>query len=324
MKPLQPTTVALEHRAYYLRGAPGRDLLLAATSDGRASFVLPGSVRVTQLAARSEISDVCLHPARELLAHAEEDGRVAVTGFDGKPVYERKPAVFFKGGGAACFFSEDGDYLWCAHNQAADSVRVDVYRVSDWARVGSAFAADPFGQSICSFHRTPQPGTVVFYLAAGQDGQQVFWLRRSEAELQCIPERQLRDTSSPVFSPRGDGFLVLDDKEGVRRFRFPELVETGHCRASWSGEDEFGYSLCYLDERYALASSIIDQALVLDVAAMKVVDEVVLGNHTAGHFERAGGQVVFVARRDKGTDIKGWKDDLLLVPVSAILAGLGA
>src|SRR5262245_33290235 len=124
MAPLQPATVALEHRAYYLRAAPVQDLLLAATSDGRATLVLPGAVRPIGLATRSELADVCLHPARELVAHAETEGRVAVTTFDGQPVHERQPAVFFKGGGAGCFFSEDGEYLWCAHGQAADSVRV--------------------------------------------------------------------------------------------------------------------------------------------------------------------------------------------------------
>jgi hypothetical protein len=233
MGPLDTRTVSLDHRAYYLRGAPQQGVLAAVSADGHVTLIREASISRLRLRHVSEIANLSLHPSRALLAYADKvSGELIVATLDGEVVHSRKPEPYREqksysqgSGFAACSFAADGDYLWCAQPQDAGSVRIEAYNVTDWSRVSSITVEDPFGESFCSFHRIPETSTVALYLAAGQDGQQTFWIKHHGSILESIKVPQLRDSTLAAFSLRGDEFLVVDLEHSIRKFHFPTVNE---------------------------------------------------------------------------------------------------
>jgi len=346
--PLQGQTIELDHRAVFLRDAPAQATVIAASSDGHVTLIRDRSIVArTQLAA-AKISEICLHPRQPLLAYSDERrGQLHVTTLDDRQILKRGSTRFRNTslssphlGYSACFFGENGESLWCTYAENADSVHVEVYRVSDWTLASSVVVADPFGGSWCSFHPTSQPDMVALWLAAGQDGQQVVWLHWRGGKLLATLEPLLRDTTPPTFAPRGDEFLAMDGdyEHGIRKFRFPAVAELPGCKGPWAGEETFGYSLCYLDDTLALVSSATDRPFLLDVTSMTIIDELAIAGHEPrpaeeiyrqlvgdkelctdlSYFARIGSDVVFVSCRDWRNSPNERLDDLIFVPVSTV------
>ena len=351
MIPVHPIAVEIEHRASYLRGAPNQSLFLAASEDGSIStFGVDGVVK-KRGKQRTGVCDVCLHPFKESLALIErEGGKLRILDMDGTTHFEQegpprreKASAWVRDEFASCFFDESGHYLWCAMALSPKEIEVHLLETSYWLPAGSIVMEDPFYESYLSFHRTSKRDVTALWVGCGQDGRQVYWLRRNAIGLTCEREPCLEDCGPPVFSPSGNQFLALGEDRALRLFQFPEVRQIGICPAPWEENDFFGFFLGYLDESHAVVSTDSSRVFMLDVRQMKVVDEVLIQNHEprpkeevfpsrVGHrelctdiryFDRLGDVIIFVFRRDKASLVgswQGWKDTLLCVPVKDIIA----
>lgn len=337
--PIRPAQIVeLDHRAYFLRSAPRQSLLVAVARQGRMSVFGPGFAEPRKIGLPcKEVGDACLHPLRPLVAAVDDKaGSLLIAHLDGSVVFEQKPARGRRFGGA--FFEDDGAHLWCAESLGGEDVEVQLRRAPDWLVVASLKIKDPYGGSSCSFFETRQAHTVALWLAAGQDGQQIYWVTRHAGGIRCDLEPQLKDTPPPVFAPGGREFLVADgDGRRLRKLGFPGRV-MGECRWVDGDEGGFDYFQCYLDGARALVSVREGRTFLLDTNRMTLLHEVAIENHEprpveelypalAGdrqlctdlsYFERVADDVIFVSRRDQGTGLDEWKDRLLFVPVKAL------
>ena len=123
--------------------------------------------------------------------------------------------------------------------RSADTVEVQLRETERWSVVGSVAVEDPFEESHCSFHATSRPDVAALWLAAGQNGQRVYWVTKGPDTLGVEPEPFLDDTIPPVFAPNGNEFLVIDDLGSVCKYPFPADRKLGTCRSKWGGADSF-------------------------------------------------------------------------------------
>ena len=336
--------IDLEHRAYhFLRGAPPRSVVIAAAEDGQLSIVSPDLKKVQLRRLPSKIRAVCPHPAGQHLAWVDgKTGLLAVQEFHGSrlveiapPQVREKTPVWVQRGFDDCCYSEDGRFLWTIAPLNSEDVVVQLYEAETGATMDRATLKDPFCGSSCSFHHTGRPDLTSLWLAAGQDGQQVYWLKRTRGGLSCAPEAKLKNTIPPVFSPKGKQLLVVNEEQAICKFDFPAMRQVGSPLESGDEDNPFVTSLCYLNDRKALAGTNEQRIFVVDTARMKVEAEVSLEGHEPrpigeyyprlakerglgtdiSYFARLGDVVVFVYRRDRGTGSAGWKDSLLWLSV---------
>ncbi len=159
----------------------------------------------------------------------------------------------------------------------------------------------------------------------------MYWLRRTRSGFSCTPEPKLKNTTPPVFSPGGKHVLVVNEDNAICGYDFPTMRQVGSPLESGDEDNPFAGSLCYLDERQALAGTEEGRVFAVDTVRMKLGEEVAVEGHEPrpigeyyptlaherglatdiGHFLRLGDAVVFVYRRDRGTGPVGWKDTLL-------------
>jgi hypothetical protein len=355
------TTFNLDHRAGFLRGASSPPLVVAGGGEGGVSLCRftpePGISRVP---TSGEIGLLCPHPSEPLLALIECDsGRLVVLRFDGSPVFQEDPPRPPKGspewmtaGYTDCRFDAIGTYLLCAARASEDHIEVQLRETEGWSIVDQAVVADPFGGSAASFHSTARPDAWALWLAAGQDGQCVYWLTCDGGRLHAAIEPSLENTVPPAFSPGGDEFLTIEVPGPLRRHRFPQAELLGACESPFGADDLFEISLCYLDDTRALAGTASGRIAVVDTPTMRVVNEVVVEGHEPRptedyhpvltgemqlctdtlYFERIGNHLIIVHALhhplepgpDGGVKFEEWRDGLLCFPVDYVLEQCGA
>ncbi len=331
--------VDLEHRAYFLRGAPHQSAVVAAAQDGQLSIINPALKTVRLRRLSSKIRAVSPHPSNRRLAWVDGgSGVLTVQNVDGSRPLEIPAPQPHEGspnrvqqGFAGCHFDDGGEFLWTVAPSDAGEVVVQLHEAETGAAIDRATVQDPFGGSSCSFHDTGRPGLVSLWLAAGQDGQQVYWLKRTRKGFSCTPEGQLTNTIPPVFSPSGRQVLVVNEANAICKFRFAAMRQVGLPLESGDEDNPFAESLAYLNDRQALASTNEHRLFVVDTVRMKVEEEVTLEGHEPrpigeyyprlakekglatdiSYFVRSGEVILFVYRRDRGTGLAGWKDTLL-------------
>ena len=339
MAPNPRRTVDLDHRAFYLRCAPRQSLCVAASGEGAVTLVDVDSGQAKSVAGLPKIRDICPHPTRHLLAVIDDAaGMLSVVGFDGSrqleigaPGPQKTVDEWLKPGFIGCFFDQAGNHLWTVARLAPETVEVQLRETERWSVVGSVTVEDPFEESDCSFYETNRADVSALWLAAGQNGQRVFWVRKLPDSLGVEPEPFLEDTTPPVFSPDGDEFLVVDGLWSVCRYPFPTDRKLGTCRSKWGEEDYFGESLCYLDDTTALVHTHHGRLFRIDLRAMRVRDELAVQGHEPRpveeyyprligdrtlctditSFARVGGAVLFTYNREKGANLAKWKDTLM-------------
>jgi hypothetical protein len=287
MAPNPPGIVNLDHRAFHLRGESCQSLCVAASGDGDVTLVDVDSGQTNAFAGFPKIRDICPHPTRPLLAVIDDAaGSLVVMDFEGRRVLEQQARQqrknvdqWLRPGFNGCCFDQAGDCLWCVARLSPETVEVQLRETERWAVLGSVAIEDPFEESHCSFHATSRPDVAALWLAAGQNGQRVFWVTKDLDSVSFEAEPFLEDTTPPVFSPNGDEFLVIEGLWSVCKYRFPTDRKLGTCRSKWGEEDYFGSCLCYLDDATALVQTHHGRLFRIDLRKMKIQKEVVVRGH---------------------------------------------
>lgn len=340
MMPLRPNSqFDLNHRAYFLRGAPGQPTIVAAAEDGQYSIIDAASGTVRSCNHSTTLRAIALHPTRPWLALVDNGaGSLVVQTLVGEPVAELfcpeleagSPSWVTQGYGD-CFFDKSGEFLWLAATLSADECEIVLVETSNWSVVDKARIQDPFGGSYISFHETGRPGLLALWLAAGQDGQQVYWLERNGGSFSCKMEGLLENTTPPVFSPSRDEFIVLDEDYFIQEYAFPSMNRAGDALESDDEDIPFAESIAYLTQRQVLVGTGEGRIFLINTDGPRLEDEISLEGHeprpigeyypALSHenglatditwFTKVGQAVIFVCRRNQGTDGQGWKDSLL-------------
>jgi hypothetical protein len=331
--------IDLRHRANFLRGAPDKSRVIAAAEDGHFSILSSNLNEARSHRHPSKIRAISLDPTHQQLVVVDgKSGSLTLLDLDGKrlleiaaPQLDENTPRWVKPGFDACHFDETDKLLWLGAPRNAEEYEIRLVETEEWSLVDKAILVDPFGGSSCSFYETGKPGLTSLWLAAGQDGQRVFWLNRTMNRFSCTLEPRLADTFPPVFSPNGDHFLVVNDNDGIRKFAFPEIEQLGLPLQSRDEETLFSGSLCYFNEGQALAGTGYGRIFLVDTDCMSIEDEVAVEDHEPrpigeyyptlvneqrlgtdiSYFRRLGNVIIFVYGSDQQIGLDDQKDTLL-------------
>ncbi len=340
MTPLKPDSrIDLEHRAYYLRGSRQGSLIVAASQDGHFSLIgLSGN---TILARRPspKLNAISLHPSERMLALVDGvTGTLSVQNIDGREIAQIRPpriedhaSTSMRPGFGDCFFDESGEFLWLVASLSVDECQLSLVETKSWSITQNTILKDRFGQSSFSFHPMGKPGLVSLWITAGQDGQEIFYLKQEGLGFSSKREENLTNCTPPAFSEDGSAFLVLAEDYSIRRYAFPSMKQIAPACLFDDEDNPFAESLCYLDSQHALAGTNEGRIFLFDTTMMRVEDEIAIEGHEPRPigeyypilakesglatditwFSRLGDVIIFVFRRDRKTGTEGWKDSLL-------------
>jgi hypothetical protein len=257
------------------------------------------------------------------------DSCLLIQSIDGKNIDQVKPDN--ASGLCDCYFDEGGDGLWLAAPISDEACQLSLMEMKGWSVTQRAVVEDRFGQSSFTFHATGMPGLASLWVAAGQDGQEVYLLKREGSGFCCIQLEELTNCIPPVFSQDGAELSTVTENNSVCRFAFPSMKRLGRPLLSGYADDPFAESLCYMDSHHALAGTREQRILLFDTTTMQIEDEIAIEGHEPrpigeyyptlakegglttdiSWFSRVGNVIVFVFRRDRGTGLNGWQDSLL-------------
>jgi hypothetical protein len=340
MKPLKPISrIDLEYRARHLCGSTGRSVIIAASEDGHVSLVDLGKNMIQHQRLSAKVRAIYPHPSEPLFALVDGvSGSLVIQSFDGNKVAQVEPprvkegaSRFITPGFADCYFDESGAVLWVVAVLSDEECELSLVETKGWSVVHSAAVEDRFGQSSFSFHSTGKAGLVSLWIAAGQNGQEVYSLKQQGFSFSCNRLDKLTNCIPPAFSQDGSELLVVMADYSICRYAFPSMKQLGSPCMSRDEDNPFVESLCYLDQQHALAGTGEGRIFLVDTAAMRIEDEIAIKGHEPrpireyypilakerglgtdiAWFTRLGDVIVFVFRRDRGTGLKGWKDSLL-------------
>lgn len=341
-------TLDLAHGASYLLSAESPSAFLVASREGDISILTSAVRDVARLRLSSKnIDDISVHPTAGLIAvTGDKSGALHILRFDGTIVASLTPPRS-DGNGAfgaqaayeSCIFAENGSKLWCAAPQLNGMIAVQLRETNDWSILATTEIEDPFGESSTLFDRGNGRGVTTLWLAAGQDGQQVYWAAFADGQYRCTLEPMLRDTPPPDFSPDGRELLVVEGAGTLARYDFPPQRMLGSCESPEGYDDAFAERVRYLDSRHAIVRTNNGRIFLIDVQAMQVRDEIAILGHEPrpveevyptlrgdrslctdiAYFERLGDMLAVVYRRDFGTGLEERRNGVAFVPVKALI-----
>ncbi|MEG4273104.1 MULTISPECIES: hypothetical protein [unclassified Microcoleus] len=236
-----------------------------------------------------EISCLAICPKGDLLAAIMANGNhLAILTAENQLVYEQKlpnpPAKYLlhnENGFQDCWFDADGLRFWCMKVIEGEEVEIQIRDINSWQIQRQLLLEDPFGDSSFSFHPHPENQILAMWVAAGQDGQQVYWLYDDGIKIHAVEVACLADTTPPVFHPAGREFLVLDhSNRELSRFSFPDCNLLGQCEWPWPDSDDgFDCSMCYLSDDRVLINTGNGRMYLIDIDKMEISDELILIGH---------------------------------------------
>jgi len=185
---------------------------------------------------------------------------------------------FLVGAFESAFF-DDTDRLWTAGLSGERTIRVQIYK--DFKLELEASIEDPFGDSTPGFPDRPGGNPIPLWLAAGQDGQTVYWLQREDQELTVDPMDDLVECGPPTVSDWADEFLIFTDENVLSRYSLWDFEVLEELElASLYGEDPgFGLSIAYVSMKQALVSFENGRIYLVNLEPMGIEREIVLRGH---------------------------------------------
>ncbi|MGD2182641.1 hypothetical protein [Lusitaniella coriacea] len=226
-----------------------------------------------------------ISPKGDLLAIVLDKGsHLAILKAQGELIFEEKISVpveqddfWIEEGFQSCFFDLDGLRLWCARKyDEGYSVEFQIRDTASWQVQRYASLDNSLGSSQFSFYPHPENEIVAVWAAAGQDGQQVYWLYDNGNRIHLVEIPCLKDTNPPVFHPGGGEFLVVDLMGTLKRYTFPDCHLLGTCSSPWFEEDYFNGTVCYVSDDKVLANTEEGRMYLVDLETMVVTEEVIV------------------------------------------------
>lgn len=158
--------IDLEHRVWFLRGAPQQAVVIAAGDDGHYSVLSSDFREVRSHFHSTTLRATSLHPTSPWLAMVDKgSGSLVVQTIDGGQLVDISPPEvpvaepdWIEPGFEDCRFDESGEFLWLAATRSVEEHEVSLIETANWSVVDRIIVNDPFGGGSCSFHETGRTG----------------------------------------------------------------------------------------------------------------------------------------------------------------------
>jgi WD40 repeat protein len=266
------TEVELSHRAWPVAVAESGHIA-ALSKDGRGTLLAPDHSTPSSLKVPVDASDAALSATGDLLAVAARGKLVLISTATLRPVHRLDDSI------EACCFLHSGA-LWTVARWDEDSAAVEVREPEAWKVVARTELMDPFGNSSFMVRSHPDGEHVAILVAAGQDGQNLFWAHRDGSDIGVDRFPGIEDTRLPSFLPSGKQFLAICDGNELRRYKFPRGPLVG--KMAWPFDDmenQIGDRVSCVDSDRALLESLECRLYLVDLRKMEIADEVCIRGH---------------------------------------------
>lgn len=336
--PMKPSgKIDLEHRAYFLAETSEDSQFVAASGDGHISLVDRSTNSVRCQRPTANLKAISCHPTEPILAYADgETGSISIQTLSGKLVTQLEPTHKLAKsqstkGYSNCFFDLSGKYIWLATPQSDDECEISLLKTNDWSVTHRERIHDDFFASNWSFQSLRRPDSVSLYIAAGQDGQEVHFLKQKDGHFTRRRIDLLSNSTPPVFSPDSERFLTLNEENGICQFDFASMTRIGSEMYFTDEDDQFDTSMCYLDSQRLLVSTNAGRIFMVNADKMLITDEIALERHEPrpthvyyptltddngiatdiSWYQQLNRAIVFVFQRKLKNNATIWKDSLL-------------
>jgi hypothetical protein len=325
-------TIHLEHDVFQWHGSPDGSALVVASARGQVSWIDLKRGTIKGRRPTSSLRGISMHPREPWFAFCDgKSGLLGIESIHGSQLARVAPppraasaAGNWKSHFDACYFDPSGRYLWAAAPTSRDECEIMLFETKGWSVVQQVMIPDAFGESGWLFHATPEPDLVGLWLAAGQEGQRIRWLRRRGPEFALESLDEFANYTPPVFSSDGTEFLLLGHRGSICRVSFPGLVKLGSPLETGDEGGHFTESICYLDDGKALSRTNDGRIFLIDTREMAIEDEISLleheprpvGEYYPGRdeetrlatdiswFMRVGDTILFAYRRERSEPAK--------------------
>lgn len=238
-----------------------------------------------------EINCLAISPKGDMLAAIMANGNhLAIVTAENQLVFEEQlpnPPVKYShlqnnNGFQDCWFDADRLRFWCMKLIEFKEVEIQIRDTNSWQIQRKLLLKDPMGcGSSFSFHPHPENQILALYAAAGQHGQQIYWLYDDGMKIHAVKVPCPDETGPPEFHPAGGEFVVINNYDRqISRFTFPDCNLLGICECPCHDSDDwFRYSMCYLSDNCVLIDTDRGRMYLIDIDKMELSDELILIGH---------------------------------------------
>jgi hypothetical protein len=266
-------TATLDARAYFARSWTGGWSIATESKD-----VLVLDVNLDVLAridVGTKPEDIAMTSTGTVLVVASSQTLSAVETRGGRPTWTAR------GNFIGCR-TLDSRSIWAAEGRD-DEIELSLRDVATGEVIRTSRVADPFRGSAAMFFAHPDDRSTVVWVAAGQDGQTAYLVSNTEARIEAT-ELAPRDRLPPIFLADSGSYLSAGD-ELLEQYRWPDGQRLGAARWPNANEsddqdlDAAGSDVQIIPGGYATWSSSNGRIYIVDLAEMRIVDELTIAGH---------------------------------------------
>ena len=338
-------TIKLGHDAYHVASNPNGDIV-AISRNNEISIIRSSTVSNVTFCTTHTIGSVSIHPSQECLSVVDKlTGCLLLIDFKGKtvaqllPIPKKSTSQYTEYNGyECCSFDPTGKLIICGQHIDENTFLLRAIDFTTLKVVTQTQIKDPFGDSYSSIFPTGKPNLYSLWLAAGQDGQVVYWSNITTNSIDCSFEPSFKHCTPPAFSPAFDCLLIANEIGDLEKRNYPKTEDVVSMTIATDDEPEMplSHSIQFIDNRFAICQTMDNRVYAIDTSEMNIAFEVELIGHEPqppayyypglydeyglctdiNYFQRAGHSIVFF------TDIKESKSqtcaEIIRVPIDEI------
>ena len=264
------TTAALGHRALHI-GAANSGHVVALSKEGIGSLLAPDHLTVARFEVGCHLGGIAVSPDGKRLAMLEDSAMTLIALPDLAEKVRVEDSI------EGCLFSRSGKLLWTTLHSGSDVAVLEIRDSKSCAIIARTEVPDPFESSELMLFNHPIEDRVALWVAAGQDGQCLYWGHYDGCELTMQRFPELTDTTPPSFDRSGKRFLVVSGG-CVRLYEFPNGPELG--RITWPLEDDPpAETVAFVGDEHALVHSGNGRLFLVGLRRMQIVEEIRIRGH---------------------------------------------
>jgi hypothetical protein len=264
----------LGHRAFFVDVCATGDVL-AASPEGECTVLGP------DLSVRARFT--CA-PKPTSMALAVQHNRIAVCSALGLSVRDlegRETYALPVELGAECRFAPEHDLLWTIHPVDPRAFELALRDASNGRVQHRQRVRSPHKNARSMLLAHPSSTAITIWIAAGQDGQWLFWGRDDGTEIVVRRLRDVDECTPPAFDPSGRAFLLVERPTLLTRWKANGTSRTVLLTAAPGKEagDVFAESLAWLSPTRAVVASNNGRLWLVDPSAGRVIGEAYVEGH---------------------------------------------
>jgi hypothetical protein len=268
--------VTLTHRAFFVEVSP-TGAVLAVSPEGECTLLGP------DLSTRARFQ--CA-PKATAVALSAAHGRIAVCSAWGLSIRDpqgRETHAVPLELGAGCLFAPEHDLLWTVHPVDSHTFELGLRDGSNGRLLNQRRFSSPEQDASPWLRPHPSSKAVTIWIAAGQDGQWLFWGHSNGTGVEIAQLAGVERCALPAFAPAGQAFLLLEGSTLVRRSTDGSGRTTVVTEGPWlQDDDRLAESLAWLSNDRAVTATNEGRLWVFDPWSGRIVDEAYVEGHAPG------------------------------------------